>query len=189
MVPEIATLTKGFTTCLVFAFLVMGCQPGVVKKPDAARDHGTTKENAISIAKADAVAKYGPLEPYPVLAVDELQWWHVIFEEDEGETVTLEYFVDRESGRILETTHRRYVYSHQPPREKRIATVEMAIAVTRQDALKNHKLLDRYEILAYEEGKRWHVVLELKDETITGGGTDYIIEKATGNILDKKHSQ
>jgi hypothetical protein len=66
---------------------------------------------------------------------------------------------------------------------------EAAISVAREDAVKVYGSLERFDVYTLETKTVWHVIFELKNERLNGGGPEYVISKRTGMILDKKYNQ
>jgi len=57
------------------------------------------------------------------------------------------------------------------------------------DAANSQVPIGEYEVAAFDEGVFWHVAFELKGEVIAGGGPDYLINKETGKIVEKRYYQ
>jgi len=66
---------------------------------------------------------------------------------------------------------------------------EAALKIARRDAKKESVPLVGYEVVALEEASAWRVVFRLKDKRLNGGGPKYLINKATGEIVERKYTQ
>jgi len=64
-----------------------------------------------------------------------------------------------------------------------------AIDISNEDAVKAYQSLESYNVIACELTRVWRVVYELKETGLVGGGPEYLIDKETGNIIDKKYYQ
>ena len=73
-----------------------------------------------------------------------------------------------------------------------IVEVHEALAICHADGLLAYEQLHHYEIEIYLEKDGWHVNYEIKQRNgsrVAGGGPHYVIDSATGEILDKKYYQ
>ena len=59
---------------------------------------------------------------------------------------------------------------------------DTAILIAKGDSCGNYAF-EKYDIHVYDEQNAWHLVFELKDSALHGGGPDYRIDKETGKIL------
>ena len=75
------------------------------------------------------------------------------------------------------------------PSDVAMTNKEKAVANAKQDAVKAGFSLKIYEIVVSEEPKQWGILFQLKDKTLTGGGPEYVIDKETGKIIDRKFHQ
>jgi hypothetical protein len=64
-----------------------------------------------------------------------------------------------------------------------------ALRVARADAERVYPDLSKYRIEITREADGWHIVYELKDHTLNGGGPQYVIDAVTGAIVAKKYYQ
>lgn len=64
-----------------------------------------------------------------------------------------------------------------------------ALEIARREAKKDSERLSDYELVAVEEPSAWRIVFQLKDKRLNGGGPKYRIDKATGEIVEKKYTQ
>jgi hypothetical protein len=84
--------------------------------------------------------------------------------------------------------HRAAVESKRPLETLNAMTTEpgisqdTAILIAKGDSCGNYAF-EKYDIHVYDEQTAWHLVFELKDSGVHGGGPDYLIEKRTGKIL------
>jgi hypothetical protein len=59
---------------------------------------------------------------------------------------------------------------------------DTAILIAKGDSCGNYAF-EKYDVHVYDEQNAWHLVFELKDTGMHGGGPDYLIDKETGKIL------
>ncbi len=145
-----------------------------------------TKEEAIVIAKEAAAAESLRLDSYDFVAVDEGQCWHVIVEPKDRSKNNVEptYLILKLNGQVLEKTF-RYLHPRSIPDGTGISH-DKAISIARTDALKSGEPLQNYEVHAMDERDFWHVIFTLKNKALDGGGVDYLIDKKSGKIREKK---
>jgi Zn-dependent metalloprotease len=86
--------------------------------------------------------------------------------------------------------------SQEPGGEKGVArettpaiSKEAALEIARRDAKKESVDLGVYEVVALEEVSAWRVVFRLNRKGLNGGGPKYLIDKATGAIVERKYTQ
>lgn len=77
--------------------------------------------------------------------------------------------------------------SPSPPKIDR----ETAVNTARADFARLLGSLEGYTVEGSEEANGWHVIFRLnkKRGTTFGGGAEYLIDKETGKVLDKKFAQ
>jgi hypothetical protein len=66
---------------------------------------------------------------------------------------------------------------------------DQALATAQADALRVYRNLAPYRVSVVLEDDGWHVDYELKDPKRKGGGSHYLIDAATGAILNKRYEQ
>ena len=66
---------------------------------------------------------------------------------------------------------------------------DQALATAQADAIKAYRNLSPYKVSLVLEEDGWHVDYELKDSKRKGGGPHYLIDAATGAILQKRYEQ
>jgi hypothetical protein len=66
---------------------------------------------------------------------------------------------------------------------------DQALAVAQADALLAYRNLSPYRVSLVLEDDGWHVDYELKDPKRKGGGPHYLIDSATGAIINKRYEQ
>jgi hypothetical protein len=64
-----------------------------------------------------------------------------------------------------------------------------ALRIARGDAETVYADLSKYRIEITREADGWHIVYELKDPSLNGGGPHYVIDAATGVVVSKKYYQ
>ncbi len=74
------------------------------------------------------------------------------------------------------------------PEKGRISSDE-ALKIARSDAERVYRDLSAYQIVISLEDRGWRIDFELKDPTTQGGGPHYLIDPATGAILQKRYEQ
>ena len=66
---------------------------------------------------------------------------------------------------------------------------DQALAVAQADALLAYRNLSPYRVSLVLEDDGWHVDYELKDSKHKGGGPHYLIDAATGAIINRRYEQ
>ena len=66
---------------------------------------------------------------------------------------------------------------------------DQALAVAQADALLAYRNLSPCRVSLVLEDDGWHVDYELKDPKRKGGGPHYLIDAATGAIINKRYEQ
>ncbi len=66
---------------------------------------------------------------------------------------------------------------------------DQALATAQADAIRVYRNLAPYRVSLVLEEDGWHVDYELKDPKRKGGGPHYLIDAATGAILNKRYEQ
>jgi hypothetical protein len=66
---------------------------------------------------------------------------------------------------------------------------DQALAAAQADALRAYRDLSPYRVSLVLEDDGWHVDYDLKDPRRKGGGPHYLIDAATGAIVNKRYEQ
>jgi hypothetical protein len=64
-----------------------------------------------------------------------------------------------------------------------------ALRIARLDAESAYRDLSRFVIRVAREPDGWHVDYDLKDKSARGGGPHYVIDPASGVIVNKRYEQ
>ncbi len=148
-----------------------------------------SEEQAISIAKQDALRAHLSPESYNPFAVEEGDVWHVIFEpKDEKDNLEPEYKILRD-GRLAGSIYEKGSRSLSRNRTDQSGIGgERAIAIATADASKVVRL-EECDASVFDEREFWHVAFALKNKKLNGGCPDYLIEKKTAQIVSRKFYQ
>ena len=153
-----------------------------------AQNADVDKASALNIAKQHAEQNYGSVEAYSTVVCERGLLWRVFFD-PKNTTSGLAYFVSKRGGMIL--GHRKLPFGEENNQETS-ATSEIdrneAMAIAKKDAKKAYGSLVRYQVIVCELSKAWIVIYSL-DPRFDGGGPEYVINKRTGDILDKRYYQ
>jgi hypothetical protein len=147
-----------------------------------------SEQQAVSVAKEDALKTHLSPDAYDIFAIDEGEMWHVIFEpKDKGKNnVEVEYQIFKVNGRLAGTIYEKG-FRRLPSGSKNLDEIDRnrAISVAKEDAIK-HGPIEDYDVVAFDEREFWHVVFSLKNKELAGGGPDYLIDKRTGKVVERK---
>lgn len=64
-----------------------------------------------------------------------------------------------------------------------------AIAVAKNEAVREGERIEQYDINAVEETEAWRIEFGIKDITVRGGGWVYLIDKKTGAVVGRQAYQ
>lgn len=70
-----------------------------------------------------------------------------------------------------------------------IITEGIAVNTAKDDFIRVFGSFDGFEVITFEQADVWRVRIQIEDKTSDGGGAIYAIDKATGNIAERKFSQ
>ena len=153
------------------------------------------KEKAISIATKARAKVNGQPEQFNVLACEESEFWRIIFDR-KGASLGKkdpEYILTKD-GRIIDIELVKHQLQITNQNRKVILqrrtgiSKEEAIKIAEKDAIAVYKSLKKYDLIVCELSRAWRIIYSLK-EPIHGGGPDYVIDKKTGQIIDKNYEQ
>ena len=192
-------MKSSIVVLLACAILQYGC--GSVKATLQGRsvhnrtpvDSQVNKDAAIALAKEDAAKTYGSVESYNLVSCEQPVFWRILLE-PKNESVSqqgVEYLISKQNRWIV--SRRQFpLSSASVSKEKlpvqRAIDKDAAVAIATKDALAVYRSLAPYDLVVCELTKVWVVVFSLK-EGLDGGGPEYVIDKGTGQILDKKYYQ
>lgn len=150
------------------------------------------QEAALAIAREQAAKTYGALEGYNASSCDDSGFWRVFFEPksttSDGKVIM--YVVVKQSGWIA--SQREIAFPAEDKERlssgSRSLNKEEAVAVARSDGNKAYGSLEPYALKVCELSGWWVVIFSPR-EGLDGGGPEYVIDKETGAIVDKKYYQ
>lgn len=148
------------------------------------------RNRAIRIATEQAAHDYGSLETYTPIPCEQSFYWRVFLNSSSPQRPSIEYVIDTRSGQILKKIEFRAERRSEKHKEMSTSKVgkEAAIAITKKDASSAYSSLDHYELTVCELPDFWRIVYS-PQTGLDGGGPEYLIDKATGQIVDKKYYQ
>lgn len=165
-------------------------QPNTHRQQTGQQSNGKSpisKEEAIAIAKEDAVKTYGSLDDSNVVACEQRTLWLVIV--DGGGP---EYYIDKDSGKVLLAQKLPQSLDNADVANggTEINQVE-AIAIARKDFLDSYgEQVNLFDAVACELSKAWRVFFEFRaapgQSLATLPNADppsYVIDKKTGKII------
>ncbi len=148
------------------------------------------KGAAVSVATAEVVQSGLSPGSYSPFAVEEGDFWHVIFEPRNKEAVSAEpaYLVFKANGRVVEKEIRRIPH---PKFGQNEIDGETATAIAKADAQQFQVQVESYNIRAFDERDFWHVIFTLRsnEKTLAGGGPGYLITRVGGEISARRRYQ
>jgi hypothetical protein len=159
------------------------------------KEDAVDRETAIRVATEKAAGAYGSLVSYSILPCEDRLVWRIFFEARNpslGKTAVM-YVVEKSSGRITSERELPLIAKHDQKGEKRILgptsiNKDGALAIARRDAGRAYGSLQQYEVAVCELSRAWYVVYSPR-MGLDGGGPEYVIDKETGQIIDKVYYQ
>lgn len=179
------------TICLGLMFLFAGCgtkhaQVEIANAPSPQEiKTKITKEQAVEVAKKEALRTYDSLEGFNFVACDTARVWIVIY--DGGGP---EYVISKESGTILAAKK-----IPQGPDNKdntiRPITEQEAINIAKGEAATLFgNAIDRYDVFACQLAKAWVISFEYREvpgELLPNSRSPlFVIDKRAGNVIYKE---
>lgn len=166
------------------------------RQEDIIKVQGINKDNAIEIARKDALSKGKNLEKLNIIPCEQVLFWRIIF--DGG---GFEYVIDKTTSSII--TIDEVTQSHTVKREdvsnsynNKIITNQEAIKIAKQDVklwLKGQFDPTHAVIITCEQTRSWRVLFDYilmpnQDRTSLPNARfpSYLIDKQTGKILYKE---
>lgn len=70
--------------------------------------------------------------------------------------------------------------------EQRRVTADIARDIAMRDAARDYPSLDEFNVSVSEDERGWRVKFNLKNPRLNGGGPEYLIDRGTGEITDKR---
>ena len=159
----------------------------------AVNGSGLDKDAAIKVARDNAAKIYGSLEGYNLVSCEQAGIWRVFLEprNTSGSREGLEYIISKRGGTIInqrEVPLAPVSAANEKSTSKSELNKEDAVAVAKKDGMEGYGSLASYDLVVCELAKVWIVVFFPK-EGMDGGGPEYVVDKASGRILDKKYYQ
>jgi len=155
-------------------------------------DLGVTKETAVRSALEDAKKTYGLTDEVIVFPCDQMEFWRILFEPrtDASNNAGPEYLIDKRTGLIV--SKRKIPLgagnnSELSPKPGKIDR-EKAITIASKDAVSAYGSKAAFDLTLCELTNVWRVIYSPR-KGLNGGGPEYVIDKTTGKILDKKYYQ
>jgi hypothetical protein len=146
-----------------------------------------SKQEAIAIAENQLRAAGHLPNRYRVVACEQSNVWRIIF--DGGGP---EYLISKADRKVLASWHvpqESADNSEDPSKSASAIGKDEAIAATKADAQSAYRSLDGYNVVACELKKSWRIIYDLNNDTVVGGGPEYVVEKRSGKIIHKKYFQ
>ena len=156
-------------------------------------DSDANREEALRLAKENATKTYGSLEKYNVFVCEQPVFWRVLLEpkDTRANQKGVAYLISKRKSWIV-NSHEFPLPSDGTSKERLpgegVSDRDGAVAIAKKDAIAAYDSLAPYDLAVCELTKVWIVVYSLK-EGLNGGGPEYVIDKRTGRILDKKYYQ
>lgn len=157
---------------------------------------GITGEQAVEIAKTEALKTYESLDGFKVVICEQEIFWRVIY--DGGGA---EYLIDKLSGRIIRAQKTPQGTKVSDPKgastTNRSVSEAEAIAIAKRDMSSptNRESFDSYVVHSCELDRAWRIIIETKirlrpNENVpvipNASTPNYVIDKASGKILFKQ---
>jgi hypothetical protein len=151
----------------------------------------TDRDQAIKIAQQHAQKMNIDPARYNTTACETSLSWRVYFEPaaDQGLNEVLEYIVMRKGGAVIANT----VLADQNNLD-RGKTSELGRAIDQADALAivrkdlRHRDISKLQLTVCELKNFWRIIYAPRP-LLDGGGPEYLLEKSTGRIADKRFFQ
>lgn len=156
------------------------------------QDSEMTKEAAVRIAEETAKKAYGRLDQFTVIPCEQHAFWRIVFEPKPASSGSAgpEYVIDKRTGVVVGKRDLPLgdgISSELPPRSQKIDR-ERAIAIAGKDATMIYGSLSNYDLTACELTTTWRVVYSPR-KGLNGGGPEYVVDKFSGNIRERKYYQ
>jgi len=155
------------------------------------QDSDISREAAVRIAEENAKKAYGRLDQFTIIPCEQHAFWRIVFEPTPARSGNAgpEYVIDKRTGLIvgkrdLPLGDRS---SSELPRLEKIDG-EKAIAIARRDATMTYGSLSNYDLTACELTTTWRVIYSPR-KGLNGGGPEYVVDKFSGTIREKKYYQ
>lgn len=153
------------------------------------------RETAIRVARERAMNAYESLEGFNIIACEQDDFWHIFLEpaNPPSKIQGAEFMVSKRDGqavsqRELPLVTAGNVSGNKSPLRSTSISRENALAIAKKDALKTYGSLELYDAMVCELSWVWRVTYSPKGG-LDGGGPEYVIDKVTGEITDKKYNQ
>lgn len=152
------------------------------------------REDAIRIARERAATSYGSLERYNIVPCDQGVFWRVLLEpaSPSSDREGIEYVISKQGGRIISQRELPLLTTSSVDGEESSRSVstsrEDALAIARRDAAQAYSSLESYNVTACELTNVWRVIYS-PEGGLDGGGPEYVIDKRTGRIINKRYYQ
>ncbi|HLA10129.1 MAG TPA: hypothetical protein VJ023_06010 [Pyrinomonadaceae bacterium] len=153
----------------------------------------TDKKAAVGLAKEHAERTHGSLDGYNIVPCEQDGFWRV-FLEPKNTSVSqkgVEYVIGKQIRRIVSQRELPLATaggSKENASSKSDINKEDAVAIAKKDGVAAYGSLVSYDLIACDLAKVWIVIFSPK-ESMDGGGPEYVIDKGTGKILDKRYYQ
>jgi hypothetical protein len=156
------------------------------------QDIGVTKETAVRTAGEDAKKQYGNTDQFIIIPCAQDEFWRVFFEPRNSapNTSGAEYLIDNKTGAII-SKHELPLgagtnFERSP--ERSAISREEAVTIARKDADNAYGSSTTLSLTVCELSSVWRIIYSPR-QGLNGGGPEYVIDKTTGKILDKKYYQ
>jgi len=190
-------------TALFFLSVVLSCNEAsgrsdlrqVTSAPPqqiSKQDSDISREAAVRIAEENAKKAYGRLDQFTVIPCEQQAFWRIVFEPTPAMSGNAgpEYLIDKRTGLIVGKRDLPLgdgSSSEFPARLQKIDG-EKAIAIARGDATMTYGSLSNYDLTACELTTTWRVIYSPR-KGLNGGGPEYVVDKFSGTIREKKYYQ
>lgn len=156
------------------------------------QDSDMTKEAAVRIAEENAKKVYGRLDQFTVIPCEQHAFWRVLFEPRSARSGNAgpEYVIDKRTGLVVGKRDLPLgdgISSELPAKSQKLDR-EKAIAIAGRDATMTYGSLSNYDLTTCELTATWRVIYSPR-KGLNGGGPEYVVDKFSGNIREKKYYQ
>lgn len=151
-----------------------------------------TEQLAIKAAREDVEKEYGKSDQFTIIPCAQDEFWRVFFEPRNSalNTSGAEYLIDNKTGAII-SKHELPLgagtnFERSP--ERSAISREEAVTIARKDADNAYGSSTTLSLTVCELSSVWRIIYSPR-QGLNGGGPEYVIDKTTGKILDKKYYQ
>ncbi|HEX3145420.1 MAG TPA: hypothetical protein VHQ64_15715 [Pyrinomonadaceae bacterium] len=187
---------KTVCLCLIVS-LQFGCaytransqNPKISRESQSASGQEIDLQAALRIARKDASNRIPNLDQFAETSCEQDSYWRIFFESTNSPSI-FEVVLAKTGGVIL---GRRQLSNaqgalNQPKDGSPQTSKETAIDVAQKDATRQYGDLKRFTLTVCKLQQAWRVIYAPASH-LNGGGPEYLIDKRSPRILDKKYYQ